>query len=638
VVSVCACLLISTLGISVFRYSRYSRRDPEDIERSRFAADRKAVMSPDAVHPTTWQHDVKHRLRHDYSMGGIFCQLDGDPFDWSQRAVVFVTTLIISLMVSIMFFSTPEPDCRTECEPPKDEFGQFLENEPVVCETVCVEPDKKGAYVSIVSALITTPLVFGLVSGFTWLRKPVVEVIEPDGVKLKQVINRVRKAKKEMVSVVQTGAERIRRFSLGSISDEDFNEDEKTLIDDGDGDTIGMTLGKTNVASLKGDLENPAESGDVTCARTFLQHSVDESKDATATHDADGVSIQASAATKIQASCRGRQARANYKKELLETPEHIATSRVLASHKAQRQREKHRARLTETQRRARIAEDREARNMEEVTAVFRGQGALGLGIKAAGREVQVVSALSNSLRELYGGCQCSIKPPSAAQPSPANKGKPNKWNAAKAIAADISYYTDIPCPCDLVGIVATGNGGKLIDVGHRRGGLDHDAVLDLLRSAKRPLQLVFEVAKPQSSRKKMTLSTGGWLEDAKRAAKEEEAREAERLKREEEERAAAKLADEHANRPLPVPRSKHHAALPLCAGFLFGFGGLVVIYGIAANLGAERTAQWLGAAFLSLAIKVLIMDPLKVAAMALFVHYAETLDTQAATRLADAMT
>ena len=94
-------------------------------------------------------------------------------------------------------------------------------------------------------------------------------------------------------------------------------------------------------------------------------------------------------------------------------------------------------------------------------------------------------------------------------------------------------------------------------------------MLDLLRSAKRPLQLVFEVAKPQSSRKKMTLSTGGWLEDAKRAAKEEEAREAERLKREEEERAAAKLADEHANRPLPVPRSKHHAALPLCAGFLF---------------------------------------------------------------------
>jgi hypothetical protein len=165
--------------------------------------------------------------------------------------------------------------------------------------------------------------------------------------------------------------------------------------------------------------------------------------------------------------------------------------------------------------------------------------------------------------------------------------------------------------------------------------LDHDSVLDLLRTAKRPLQLVFEVAKPQSSRKKNALSTGDWLADAKRAIKEEEEREVERLKKEEAERAAAKLAEEHANRLLPVPRPKHHAALPLCYGFIFGFGGLFIIYGIAANLGAENTAQWLGAAFLSLVIKVLIMDPLKVAAMAVFVQYAETLDSTVAQRLAD---
>ena len=62
-----------------------------------------------------------------------------------------------------------------------------------------------------------------------------------------------------------------------------------------------------------------------------------------------------------------------------------------------------------------------------------------------------------------------------------------------------------------------------------------------------------------------------------------------------------------------------------------------MIYGIAANLGAERTAQWLSAAFLSLVIKVLIMDPVKVVAMACFVQYAETLDSDVAQRIADAM-
>jgi hypothetical protein len=703
VVSVCGFLLLCTLGISVFRYVKYSKRDPEDIETSRFAGDRKAVMSPDAVHETSWQDDVKHRLRYDYSMGGICCHLDGDPFDWSQRAVVFVTTLIISLMVSLMFFSPPEPDCKDVCEPPKDELGQFLEDEPLICEEVCVDPPAKGIYVSIVSALISTPIVMGLGYLFTWLRKPVVEAVEPDGVKLKELLKRIADAKRNLVKVVEEGVDTATGIAKDGAArvgiDASFIDDDSESENGSDSDKKTKQPKGGVVLEEEADLENPQTRNDdaendaaeemilpaepvhenllhsmehehtlaqvetahrkkgandklqarVAMKRAKTQRKVDAqvAPESEAGSDLGSLvkehtkkpvhTLEVDAAIKIQASYRGRLAREKHKKLVEDMDKEAAAARVAASHKGQRQREKLKARLEAKQKAARVAEEQEARNMEEVTAIFRGPGALGLGIKNAGGEVQVVSALSNSLRELYGGCHCTIKPPSAAQPASPKKGKPSRWGAAKVVATDLSYYTDIPCPCDLVGIVAAGNGGKQTDVGKRRNGLDHDAVLDLLRGAKRPLQLIFEVAKPESSRKKSALSTGTWLSDVKKAMQEEERAEAERLKREEEERIAAKLADEHAGRVLPVPRRKHYAALPLCYGFIFGFSGLFMIYGIAANLGAERTAQWLSAAFLSLVIKVLIMDPVKVVAMACFVQYAETLDSDVAQRIADAM-
>ena len=49
----------------------------------------------------------------------------------------------------------------------------------------------------------------------------------------------------------------------------------------------------------------------------------------------------------------------------------------------------------------------------------------------------------------------------------------------------------------------------------------------------------------------------------------------------------------------------------------------------------ERTKQWLAAAFISLVLKVFFMDPMKVAAMACFVQYAEGLDSEIMQRLAD---
>ena len=112
--------------------------------------------------------------------------------------MVFVTTLIISLMVSLMFFQDPTkqgtPDCTQECT-------QMEEGGPEVCEEICTEPAqaKKGPLISIVSALVTTPIVFGLTYLFTWLRKPIVEAVEESAEKrsLGKILKSARAAKKK---------------------------------------------------------------------------------------------------------------------------------------------------------------------------------------------------------------------------------------------------------------------------------------------------------------------------------------------------------------------------------------------------------------------------------------------------------
>ena len=58
--------------------------------------------APHRVHETSLREDLVHRLRHDYMCGGICSTIKGDPFDSSQRFVVFVTTLTVSLMVRFM--------------------------------------------------------------------------------------------------------------------------------------------------------------------------------------------------------------------------------------------------------------------------------------------------------------------------------------------------------------------------------------------------------------------------------------------------------------------------------------------------------------------------------------------------------
>jgi hypothetical protein len=135
--------------------------------------------------------------------------------------MVFVTTLIISLMVSLMFFQDPTkqgtPDCTQECT-------QMEEGGPEVCEEICTEPAqaKKGPLISIVSALVTTPIVFGLTYLFKWLRKPIVEAVEESAEKrsLAKILKSARAAKKKAFESIS--GVKVKQQRPGEEEEDDF--------------------------------------------------------------------------------------------------------------------------------------------------------------------------------------------------------------------------------------------------------------------------------------------------------------------------------------------------------------------------------------------------------------------------------
>ena len=334
------------------------------------------------------------------------------------------------------------------------------------------------------------------------------------------------------------------------------------------------------------------------------------------------------AARRIQRVVRGRIARTKHRAMVEGMDQETKAARLAASHKGQQKRKRLNQRLAEKKERKRLEAEAEAANLEEIVAVFRGAGAFGLGLKDMQGEIRVVSALSNSLRELYGGCELKINPPPPPPPSTGSSPRPNRFKGL--VVQQQMARTEIPCPCTLITIVCANDGGRPIEVGAARGGLDHNGVVEKLKSAQRPVKMVFHVKKPPKP--KPLRASGGWLADVRKQVEEDEARAA---KEAEEAALAAQAAADKWEGPAIKVRKHSQVFWPLAYGFVFGFGALFMIYGIAAGLGPERTKQWLAAAFISLVLKVFFMDPMKVAAMACFVQYAEGLDSEIMQRLAD---
>ena len=159
IVSVCAVALLLSCAAACRNYGHYAQLDPQFIDESAFAAERKSVLAPDKVQETSLKTDAIHRLRHDFLCGGIVWQIPGDPFDWSQRLLVFVTTLIVSLLVSMMLFAPGKPDCTEVC-------AQETPTSDPQCDLVCVEVKQSGLSVTLVSTAFTMPVIMGLTELF----------------------------------------------------------------------------------------------------------------------------------------------------------------------------------------------------------------------------------------------------------------------------------------------------------------------------------------------------------------------------------------------------------------------------------------------------------------------------------------
>jgi hypothetical protein len=86
----------------------------------------------------------------------------------------------------------------------------------------------------------------------------------------------------------------------------------------------------------------------------------------------------------------------------------------------------------------------------------------------------------------------------------------------------------------------------------------------------------------------------------------------------------------------PQPRKHVYTVVPIGYAVVCGVGGLLLMAAVSSGMGAARTMAWLQAAVLSLAINILIVQPLQVVAIATFIQYAEGTENRVLMALASA--
>ena len=166
--AVCAFLVCATWSASCRRYvAVQSNMDHESFHASSFAMERKKVLVPDAVVPTSCWQDTKHKFSHDYVFGGLLRPLTGDPLDRLQRTMIVLTTVLVTMCVNLLLLP---PSVTQESSCNETHTGT------IECSGEQVEP---GVLNAIITAGITTPLVSMLVAFFKHLRKPLMQSVEP---------------------------------------------------------------------------------------------------------------------------------------------------------------------------------------------------------------------------------------------------------------------------------------------------------------------------------------------------------------------------------------------------------------------------------------------------------------------------
>ena len=171
-----ALLMCSVLGgilccnsiVAFVRFYKHYNLPPEQILSSKYVQAKQRVMLPDAKIQTTIREDCSYWIRVKTSAGGICCPVQGDPFDNTQRMLVFVATGIVSMTVSIYLFQPPgkDPECVLTCE-------QQNADQEAECKEKCSAPTQDVVAAMLLSAVITTPIIITLGMLFSWLHSPV---------------------------------------------------------------------------------------------------------------------------------------------------------------------------------------------------------------------------------------------------------------------------------------------------------------------------------------------------------------------------------------------------------------------------------------------------------------------------------
>lgn len=165
-------LLLTWCGATNMYCQQRAKLCNSDFLQTDFAYQRRRVLASDQKEPATEWEGLKHRLRHEYTFGGLLFALQGDPYDRWQRACLISTSVIVNICVSLFVpgrgFSNPldGPQCNETM------------NIGLACDRGA-EPVMSGTAHVVATTLISAVVVYPLSSAFVWLRNPIVRAVEP---------------------------------------------------------------------------------------------------------------------------------------------------------------------------------------------------------------------------------------------------------------------------------------------------------------------------------------------------------------------------------------------------------------------------------------------------------------------------
>ena len=109
----------------------------------------------------SWFMQTSIKLRTDWPFGALLFGYSGDPYLKSQRLLVVWGGVLIGMVLNVIFFSKPDPNCYDACP---DETYSSGDGE---CREQCdAECEGNGLMASILAAAISIPVCGTLVSKF----------------------------------------------------------------------------------------------------------------------------------------------------------------------------------------------------------------------------------------------------------------------------------------------------------------------------------------------------------------------------------------------------------------------------------------------------------------------------------------